>query len=150
MLTVISNIKGDSMKLLKILIIVLAVLFIVGCGIGDYSYTIGANYKIFASSAYQVSIIPKYGYAYSEENTLPPCIVEVAWNDEYIIAKQYGLKRQDERSSYEVIDYSVVNYWILNMDDKKRYGPFNHEEFKQELEKRNLTSLELKNIDEYR
>lgn len=139
------------MKYLKVYVLFIVIVAISGCGIGDYEMELPNNYIIWASSAHQVEIVPKES-SYFEEDKIPSKVVEIAWNDRYIIAKQYGLKEKypnKSDNSYKVPDTSKIYYWILDTKDKVRYGPYiNEKDFNDKKNEISIGHLKLKSLDE--
>lgn len=143
------------------------VLILCGCasGLSDYDYPVGNNYILVRSSSHEIKVIPNTGYMYEKE-ILPSKVVEIAWNERYVIAKQYGMKIRGSNSpdnTYEEPDKSKVYYWILDtsLNEKEtdldgyeyrgiRYGPYDYEEFQKELKSLGLTKLKLKPVEKYR
>lgn len=128
--------------------------FIIGVSSGqyDYSYDIVNDFELIRSSAHEIRIIPKTGYA-TENEIIPAKVIEIAWNNRYVIAKQYGMKKaypEEADNTYEIPDETVVNYWILDTENKERNGPFSYEEFSIKLQEFNLTNLQLKPVTYYR
>lgn len=133
-------------------LIVFAFIISISPGQYDYSYNIVNDFELIRSSAHEIKIIPKDGYTIENE-IIPTKVVEVAWNNRYVIAKQYGMKKaypEEADNTYEVPDEAVVNYWILDTESKDRYGPFSYEEFSIKLQEFNLTNLQLKPVTYYR
>ena len=61
-------------------------------------------------------------------------MVQIAWNERYVLAKQLGLKRaypDDPDNSYEIPDETVVRYYILDTIDLALYGGFDSETFER-------------------
>lgn len=115
----------------------------------DYEYDVGnGNYALYRSSAHSIAISPKSGYT-SETEIIPEKVVEVAWNNQYVIAKQYGMKRENPERTYEIPDETIENYWILDTENKERHGPFSYEEFLLKIQEFKLTDLELKPVRDY-
>ena len=113
-------------------------------GVFDYEYKVGnGSYTLHRNSADVIYIAPNNGYS-SKTEIIPEKIVEVAWNNRYVIAKQYGMKKESLDKTYEIPDESIVNYWILDTEMKIIYGPFLYEEFLLNVQKFDLTNLELK------
>ena len=54
------------------------------------------------------------------------------------------MKKESLDKTYEIPDESIVNYWILDTEIKIIYGPFLYEEFLLNVQKFDLTNLELK------
>ncbi len=140
--------------LLGIILGLLVFAFIIGVSSGqyDYSYDIVNDFELIRSSAHEIRIIPKTGYA-TENEIIPAKVIEIAWNNRYVIAKQYGMKKaypEEADNTYEIPDETVVNYWILDTENKERNGPFSYEEFSIKLQEFNLTNLQLKPVTYYR
>ena len=123
-----------------------------GPGLQDYHYDVADGYMVFRSSAHMISVVPKDGWS-SEDETIPEKVVEIAWNDTFVIAKQLGMKRRspnDPNDSYELPDRNEVSYWILDTSERIRYGPYSEEEFSSKLVDFELTDLVLKGVETYR
>ena len=115
-----------------------------GPGVSDYEYKVGnGSYTLHRNSTDVIYIAPNNGYS-SKTEIIPEKIVEVAWNNRYVIAKQYRMKKESLDKTYEIPDESIVNYWILDTEMKIIYGPFSYEEFLLNVQKFDLTNLELK------
>lgn len=112
-------------------------------------YDLGNQYELAATSAHEVKIVPESGWT-SDTQIIPAKVVELAWNKDYIIAKQLGLKRENDYSDYEIPDKKKVYYWILDVKEKKRHGPYSKKKFEKELKKYHLEHLKMKNADKYR
>lgn len=150
-----------KMELVTFIIILLGIIlgllvfaFIIGVSPGqyDYSYDIVNDFELIRSSAHEIRIIPKTGYT-TENEIIPAKVIEIAWNNRYVIAKQHGMKRaypEEADNTYEIPDETVVNYWILDTENKERHGPFSYEEFLIKLQEFNLTNLQLKPVTYYR
>ncbi len=118
-------------------------------GYSDYRYNLINGYILVRSSKHEIVIVPEDGWQ-SDEQIISAKVVEVAWNDRYVIAKQYGLKLENDYNDYEIPDKSKVYYWILDTEQQKRYGPYNKKEFDNELRNYNLENLTLKNVEYYK
>lgn len=136
---------------IMICVIVGAYYFIITISPGkfDYSYDVGnGSYTLHKNSAHNIEVSPKDGY-YSETQIIPEKVIEIAWNNQYVIAKQYEMKKKTIDSTYEIPDETVINYWILDTENKKRYGPFSYEEFILKIQEYNIANLELKPVGFY-
>ena len=100
------------------------------------------------SSAHEIKVVPKNNYT-SEPVIIPEKVVEIAWNNKYVIAKQYGMKQESPESTYEIPDETVVNYWILDTETIERYGPYSYEDFELKLQEFDITHLTLKPVLNY-
>lgn len=86
----------------------------------DYSYDIVNDFELIRSSTHEIRIIPKDEYTTENEIILAK-VVEIAWDSRYVIAKQYGMKRaytDNPNNNYKIPDEAVVNYWILDTENK--------------------------------
>ena len=112
----------------------------------DYSYDVGnGSYMLVRSSAHVIKVVPKNNYI-SEPVIIPEKVVEIAWNNKYVIAKQYGMKQDSPESTYEIPDETVVNYWILDTETVERYGPYSYEDFEIKLQEFDIANLTLKPV----
>ena len=100
------------------------------------------------SSAHEIKVVPKNNYT-SEPVIIPEKVVEIAWNNKYVIAKQYGMKQESPESTYKIPDETVVNYWILDTENVERYGPYSYEDFELKLQEFDITHLTLKPVLNY-
>ncbi len=123
-----------------------------GPGMQDYGYAVGTGYKLVRTSGHQISVIPTDG----NDGTKPEIkakVVQIAWDERYVTAKQLGLKRaypDNPDNSYEIPDKSAVRYFILDTIDLKLYGGFDYDEFKQKEEELGIAEkLVLKDVGSY-
>ena len=140
-------------KLLKVLIISLILLSLSGCaGVQDYNITLPNDYSVVRGSAHMITINkqrPEGGWG---EDLIPAKVVEVTWDDKYILAKQLSLQCQDSDNpdnSYHIPDETKVNYWILEMETGKKFGPFNEKKFTKKKKELNKKNVILKSVDDY-
>lgn len=107
-----------------------------GPGMEDYDYSVGTGYMLERTSGHQISIVPQGG----NDGTKPEIgakVVQIAWNERYVLAKQVGLKKaypDNPDNSYEIPDETVVRYYILDTIDLELYGGFDLETFEQKKE----------------
>lgn len=119
-----------------------------GPGVSDYSYDLVGGYKVTSSSAHEVKVVPQSSVGIP---MIPAKVIEIAWDNTFILAKQQGLKKQSENSSYMIPDEKTIHYWIINASQHKIYGPLDDDEFIKERKKLNVSdSLKLKNVDSYK
>ncbi|OUM90799.1 MAG: hypothetical protein BAA01_07425 [Bacillus thermozeamaize] len=107
---------------------------VVGFGPGptDYSYDLPGGYQLVRSSAHEIDIIPKEGWdPRNPPLIIPAKVVEVAFDDRYILAKRYKLKPAypGSSNSYEIPDETKVEYYILDTLTQKMYVCLNADEF---------------------
>ncbi|WLR41293.1 DUF3997 domain-containing protein [Bacillus carboniphilus] len=138
----------------KLLMILTIPIFLTGCaGLGDYQADLGENYQIFRSSADNVKITYNNDTENnsSYQNVIPEKVIAVNYNENCIIAKQVGMKRNEENpnSEYEVPDETDQNHWIVEKSTTAAIGPLNEEEYNLKLDELNL-DLELKSVESFR
>ncbi|MGL4552146.1 MAG: DUF3997 domain-containing protein [Gemmataceae bacterium] len=122
---------------------------IVSCGLLDYSYDVSGGYRVFRSSAHQVTIGPGSGWKGETPLRVPPKVVEIAWDNRFILAKQRHLRKRGD-DGYEEPTWWGVSYWILDVKKPEGFGPLTAEEFaakraelgvSEELSLRDVTSF---------
>lgn len=117
----------------------------IGPGIEDYEYPVGTGYEVFRSSGHQIVVIQEGGGG--TKPMIGAKVVQVAWNDRYVLAKQYGLKRANSTNNYMIPDETVVNYYILDTIDLVLYGGFTWKEFEEKKADLNIPDeLVLRNV----
>jgi len=139
-------------KLSSIFIIVGTIGF--GPGPADYSYDLPGGYQIVRSSRHDISIIPKEGWdPHNPPLMIPAKVVEVAFDDRYILAKRYKLKPaySGSNNSYEIPDETKVEYYILDTLAHKIYVKSNVNEFNNLRDLLKVpTSLKLKDVETFK
>lgn len=120
---------------LRTLFILLFVFIQAGCvgpGVQDYDVDLPGNYSIVRTSSHHVKIAPKQGDTGWGSDIIPTKVTEVGWDDNFIIAKQLGLKDDPNSSNgYQIPNENDVNYWILDYNSGDVFGPLNKENFNQ-------------------
>lgn len=139
---------------LRFVLIGVTTLLLYGCaGAGDYDISLPGEYSVIRSSGHDITIRKQEAEGYWGEELIPAKIVELNYNDKYILAKQLGLKRQypnDPDRTYKIPDESKVSLWILQVDNGKVYGPLTEKEFvKKKIELNIPINMTLKNIDSF-
>ena len=121
-----------------------------GPGSLDYSYDVSGSYQVFRSSSHQVRVVPKGPYE-SGTAVIPPEVVEIAWDESYILAKQQPLKRWAPDNGYEVPVPGRFNYWILDLRRRTAFGPLTREGFQAKGAELGISRrLELKSVEQHR
>lgn len=126
-----SDFEMSRGRCLLTVITLLILTFITGCvGLGDYDIKLPNGYSIVRTSAHNVTISPQESENSWGAPLIPTKVVQVGWDDRYILAKQIGLKT-DPRSSNgnQIPDESNVKFWIMEMKTKKVIGPLDEKEF---------------------
>lgn len=131
------------------------IVFLSGCfgpGMGDYSYTVGTGYMLVRTSGHQISVVPQNG----NDGTKPEIkakVVQIAWDERYVIAKQLGLKKaypDNPNNAYQVPDENAVQYYIIDTIDLILYGGFNLDEFQQQKESLGISEkMVLRDVGSY-
>jgi hypothetical protein len=102
---------------------------VAGCIVrySDFAAPLVGNYQLLKTSADQVTIVPIGGWSESTP-TIPSKVVEVAFDDRFILAKRQHLKRRPNGGSEEPVA-NEFDFWILDTGSPKAYGPFDEAEF---------------------
>jgi len=125
--------------------VLLIVTLIAGCdfqtlgpGLSDFDYPVAGSYELWRTSAHQISVIPSSGWT-KDMPMIPAKVVEVAWDDRFVLGKQQHLKRRspdNPNDTYEEPGPGKYSYWILDTSVPTSYGPFALDKFdhtRQEL-----------------
>jgi hypothetical protein len=96
----------------------------------DFSHSLAGDYELVQTSAHQVVIVPKNGWS-NDSPTIPSKVVEVAFDDRFILAKRQYLKRRriSPSDGYEEPIAGEFDYWILDTRGPTVSGPFDEAEF---------------------
>ncbi|WP_165440828.1 DUF3997 domain-containing protein [Rubripirellula amarantea] len=123
-----------------------------GPGLQDFSAPLPHGYFIHRTSAHQIIVAPQQWSP--DTPIIPTKVVELDHDDQFIIAKQQLLERRSPNNpndTYEQPKPDAFQYWILDMQTPKVYGPFTEEEF--DIERSGLavpTELQLHDVYDYR
>lgn len=146
-----------------ILIIMAVVLNLHGCIIvspkSDYKLKLTKDYQLWEINRYSVVIIKTSDKAGSAAR-VPGKVIELNFNDEYIIAKSIPTDEANkkefpnsiEKDKYiESIPEEEYQFWIIEVEKDIVHGPFNEEEFKKTKEELSVPeSMELKELKSYK
>ncbi|MCG8540198.1 MAG: DUF3997 domain-containing protein, partial [Clostridia bacterium] len=126
-----------------------------GPGPADFSVDLPGGYQLIRLSAHNIKIEPKGGIKgedYHEIPTIPTKVVELAFNDRYILAKRFSLKINPESSNGSRIpDESKELYYILDALDMVLYGPYDIKQFNEKRKELNINKdIKLKDVKSYR
>lgn len=137
----------------RIIIMLLLLLIILqGCaGAGDYDIQLPGQFSVVRTSAHQVTISPKESSHSWGSPVVPAKVVQVAWNEDYILAKQWGLKQDPSKSSfYEIPDQTKEYYWIIHINSKEVFGPLDSDEYIEKKKELAIPeTVQLKDLDKY-
>lgn len=110
-------------------------------------YDISADYEVLQSSGNKTQILPKMD-AFNASQLIPPVVTEVAWNDSYILAKQLKLQSDPLNPDAQVPNQQNANYWIIDLQHNKRFGPYTKKQFDaQKREFRISSSMQLQKVE---
>ena len=120
---------------------------------GPYDIKLPNGYSLISSSAHNLTLNKQIDENNWGEAIIPAEIVEIAWDDNYILTKQLGLKRRNPNNiddTYEIQDESKVSYWILEIESGTVYGPLKDNEFAEKKKELSIsTDTVLKNLYDY-
>ena len=124
-----------------------------GPGRQDYTGHLAGDYWIYRTSAYQTMIGPEDGWT-DGDAMIPTVVSQCATDGRYILAERHGLKRRspnDPTDTFEVEDPSQVNFWILDTETRKMFGPLDEPQFKSTRASLSIDpALELRGAYEFR
>jgi hypothetical protein len=100
-----------------------------GPGVLDYSYDLSGGYQVFRSSSHEIAVVPKPGRDDGTLRSIPPKVVEIAWDDSFILAKQQALKARSPDDAYQEPVPDQFRYWILDLKGPRALGPLAEREF---------------------
>jgi hypothetical protein len=130
--------------------LVFFIMMLTGCaGLADYSYDLPGDYSIVRTSAHQVTIAPKISESNWGSDIIPKKVTEVAWDDNYILAKQLGLMNDPSSSNgYQIPNNDEFYYWIIEFKNGEVFGPLDEEGFiKMKNDLGIFDDLILKNVE---
>jgi hypothetical protein len=121
---------------------------LLGCSVdpmGGFDRALVAGYHLRCTSGGQNEITNV------DDNRLPGVpdqVVEIAWNERFILAKQQRLKPRGDFPGDEVPVPvpGKFNYWIIDTARTNRYGPLSESEFNERATFLGQSSLKLKSI----
>lgn len=74
---------------------------------------------------------------------LDPYVFSIGHNENFIVAKQHPLC-EGYLDSNCMPDQSVTNYFIINVQTKDKYGPFDERSFIEKKNKLNISEIKFK------
>ena len=123
-----------------------------GPGYQDFTATLPCGYFIYRHSSHEIFVAPA---TWNDHTPIVPAkVVELDHDERFVIAKQQLLERRspnDPQDTVEQPKLGAFQYWILDLQVPRAYGPLSFEEF--EVQKKNLkisTSLRLHDVYDYR
>lgn len=144
---------GSAAVGLTFIIFNLARLVDLGPGAQDFAYRLAGDYFLYRTSAHQVEVSPKEGWG-DKTPRIAPKVIEVAWDERYVLAKQQALKRRspdNPQDTYEEPAPGVFHYWILDTKTPQVIGPFSKEGFEEKRKALGIPdTLILRNVASYK
>src|SRR5205807_1486644 len=118
----------------RLLVVMLALwaAVILSCGLQDYDYEMCGGYCVVRLSADDIVVAPKLGpstWATGDPTAIPAKVVEVAWDDRFVIAKRQHLERPAAAHTDRPVP-GAYDFWVIDTRDKVRYGPLTAADFK--------------------
>lgn len=112
-------------------IVALVIVGVTGCGPAqsDFMHPLAGDYVLGRTSAHQVAISPQ---SWTDDTPrIPSKVVEVGWDDRFILAKRQHLQRRGGSTTvgYEEPIEGKFDYWILDTQRPEVFGPFDEAEF---------------------
>jgi hypothetical protein len=115
--------------------------------IGDYSAQLPGGYRLERECPDCVEILHDDGTNLG----ISPKIIEIAWNERFIIAKQQELKTRGDFSNDKLLVPipGRFAYWIIDVANRTRYGPLSSQEFEAKRSSLKINDMLLKPVDNF-
>lgn len=118
----------------------------------DFSVKLCGDYFLHRNSAHEIFVSPMTWNG--QTPIIPPKVVEVAHDERFIAAKQNHLERRspnNPKDTYLRPSEGVYNYWILDTNIPKAYGPLRKSEFDDKRKELDVSeSVVLREIRSYK
>lgn len=141
------------MKKIIISMSFLIFIFLISCaGLGDFHIDLSDGYTVIRTSGHNVKIVTRISEYIFSDNIVPPKVVEVVWNDDYILAKQLELVIDpNSHNKYLIPDNKKDFYWIIVTESDEVFGPLTFEQFNTMKEELGIPNdLILKDVEDFR
>lgn len=121
-----------------------------GPGLADYEYQLNSHCKLNRSSAYAVYVnCTDIGDA---GGFIPESIFEIAWDDDYVLAKTHPLEKPHPRMedcSNCIPNESITYWWVIDPHSGQTMQAFTETQFEEKRHQAGVpNNLQLRNIDE--
>ncbi|PEZ10349.1 hypothetical protein CN326_02145 [Bacillus sp. AFS018417] len=136
---------------MKRFIIVCSLVFLTSCAtnFNPSHYNIGDEYELINVSGNALELFPKTDALYASQY-IPPEIVEIAWNDNYILAKQTEQTDDPNNPDASITNQATENYWIIDLKNNRRFGPYTKKQFEEQKQEFRLPEqLQLQSVKTY-
>jgi len=127
----------------------LALLALCGCSddplIGDFDIKLIGDYRLIRTSVDMVNVVHMKDL---HRSGIPAKVVELAWNRDFIAAKQQDLKDRGDfpGDNLQVPVPGSFHFWIIDARDGSRYGPLTPTQFDSKLKSLGQTDLKLRPV----
>lgn len=123
-----------------------------GPGSQDFTAALPSGYFIYRNSSHEIFVAPAVWYDHTP--MIPAKVVELDHDERFVIAKQQLLELRSPNNpndTYEQPKPGAYQYWILDLQVPKAYGPLSFDEFEVQQKKLGIsTSLKLLDVYDYR
>jgi hypothetical protein len=112
---------------------------------GDFDLPLIGGYSLVRESPDSVEVLHMRD---SDHLGVSAKVVEIAWNERFILAKRQELKPRG-RFQGDVLLVPVTgkfDFWIIDTVQTNRYGPLSEKEFGEKVQSLGQTGLKLKDI----
>lgn len=133
--------KKAAFRFASCLICATLVTALVGCGgVGDWTCSnLPGNYEIWRINSRSVILcLPDETYPTQAKTVVDAYVFEVAYNDAFIFAKRANVPEDLDTE----IDTSTPDYYIVEIETGKRYGPFSEEAFYEQCQEFEAETVE--------
>jgi Protein of unknown function (DUF3997) len=112
---------------------------------GDFDLALINGYYLVRTSPDSVEILHMDD---SRHLGVPAKVVEIAWNEHFILAKQQELQPRGDfpGDTLSIPAPGKFHYWIVDTIQTNRYGPLIQKEFEDKLQSLGLSGLKLKDV----
>jgi hypothetical protein len=138
-----------KMKTRKLLSTACMIMFMGGCSedplIGDYDVPITGKYRLVRTSADEVQI----GFIATEfRGCVPAKVVGIAWNTNFIVAKQQKLKERGDfpGDTLPVPAPGQFAYWIIDVRSTNCVGPLTETDYLTKVRSLGLEQLQIQGV----
>lgn len=112
-------------------------------------YSVGDEYELINVTSDALELFPKSDALYASQ-FIPSKIVEIAWNDSYILAKQIEQTDDPNNPDASITNQAIENYWIIDLKNNRRFGPYTKKQFEEQKQEFRISEqLQLQNVKTY-
>ncbi|WP_242225288.1 DUF3997 domain-containing protein [Bacillus cereus group sp. BfR-BA-01380] len=136
---------------MKRFIIFCSFILLTSCATNSHQshYSVSDEYELVNVGGGALELFPKSDALYASQY-IPAKIVEIAWNDAYILAKQTEQTDDPNNPDASITNQAAENYWIIDLKNNRRFGPYTKKQFdEQKHEFRISEQLQLQSVKTY-